>query len=489
MKKKIKRYIYLLIIFSLLIFYYFGTKIINNNEYNFIFHLKTYIPNSLKHHLKNTIFIIPKLKKDLEILKEKNKNLENQLKKKQKIIEELKKNNLEKKSNSITFKIQKENIKIKTEFTHYNYSQFETSYLDNGKADDAIASGYIEEYKNNIMIISGDGLFSYFDKNSINKKIFKSYFIESNIKEIIKYPEFYSKSKFGIKDAYVENNKLFISYSNQVSKNCFNTSILVANINLNFLKFKKFFNPEDCVKVKNDYGSFNGHIAGGRITNFINNKLLFSTGSFQYSIHAQNDKNIFGKILSIDKNTGDWDIISMGHRNVQGLGYDDKNDIIYSTEHGPIGGDEFNVNYKPNKLKVKNYGWPVSSYGEHYGGKIKKNEWKYKKAPLKKSHSKHGFIEPIKYYVPSIGISEIIKVPKNFNRDFDNDFFISSMGKIKEEGDLSIHHIKVNYETKKIKEEDIIVIGERIRDMKYIQDLNKIILFVENSPGIGILSF
>ena len=63
------------------------------------------------------------------------------------------------------------------------------------------------------------------------------------------------------------------------------------------------------------------------------------------------------------------------------------------------------------------------------------------------------------------------------------------MGKIKEEGDLSIHHIKVNYETKKIKEEDIIVIGERIRDMKYIQDLNKIILFVENSPGIGILSF
>ena len=141
----------------------------------------------------------------------------------------------------------------------------------------------------------------------------------------------------------------------------------------------------------------------------------------------------------------------MGHRNVQGLGYDDKNDIIYSTEHGPIGGDEFNLNYKPNKLKVKNYGWPVSSYGEHYGGKIKKNEWKYKKAPLKKSHSKHGFIEPIKYYVPSIGISEIIKVPKNFNRDFDNDFFISSMGKIKEEGDLSIHHIKVNYETKKIK--------------------------------------
>ena len=86
MKKKIKRYIYLLIIFSLLIFYYFGTKIISNNEYNFIFHLKTYIPNSLKHHLKNTIFIIPKLKKDLEILKEKNKILKTNLKRNKKLL-------------------------------------------------------------------------------------------------------------------------------------------------------------------------------------------------------------------------------------------------------------------------------------------------------------------------------------------------------------------------------------------------------------------
>ena len=488
MKKKFKKYFYFLIIL-LLILYFFGSKVIGNNDYNFYFHLKSYIPNSLKHHLKNTIFIIPKLKKDVKVLKEKNRELELQLKKKHKIIENLKKNNLNEVNNIITFKIQKKDIKIKTKFSQYKYSQFETNSLSNGKADEAIASGYIEEYKDNIIIVSGDGLFLYFNKNLINKNIFKANFIKSNIKEIIKYPKFYSKSKFGVKDIYIENEKLFISYSNQLSKNCFNTSILVANIDLNYLKFKEFFNPKNCVKTKNDYGSFNGHIAGGRITNFINNELLFSTGSFQYSSHAQNDKNIFGKILSINKDTGDWNIISMGHRNIQGLGYDFEKNIIYSTEHGPIGGDEFNLNFKPNKLNIKNYGWPISSYGEHYGGKSKKNEWKYKKAPLKKSHSKHGFIEPIKYFVPSIGISEIIKVPKNFNNDFDNDFFISSMGKIIEEGDLSIHHIKLDYELKKIEREDIIVIGERIRDMKYITDLNKIILFVENSPGIGVLSY
>ena len=91
--------------------------------------------------------------------------------------------------------------------------------------------------------------------------------------------------------------------------------------------------------------------------------------------------------------------------------------------------------------------------------------------------------------MPSIGITEIEKIPKKFNKDFDNDFFIGSMGTLIEEGDLSFHHIKLDKEFKKILKEDVIVIGERIRDLKYIESLNKIILFIENSPGIGVLSF
>ena len=55
---------------------------------------------------------------------------------------------------------------------------------------------------------------------------------------------------------------------------------------------------------------------------------------------------------------------------------------------------------------MPNYGWPISSYGEHY----KKTKGKIKKYPLLKSHKDHGFIEPIKYFTPSIGISEITKV-------------------------------------------------------------------------------
>ena len=42
----------------------------------------------------------------------------------------------------------------------------------------------------------------------------------------------------------------------------------------------------------------------------------------------------------------------MGHRNPQGLYYSKKFDFILSTEHGPKGGDEININNKPF-LKVK----------------------------------------------------------------------------------------------------------------------------------------
>ena len=43
-----------------------------------------------------------------------------------------------------------------------------------------------------------------------------------------------------------------------------------------------------------------------------------------------------------------------------------------------------------------NYGWPISSYGEHYTKDGKKDKLKYDAAPLYKSHEKYGFIAEIK---------------------------------------------------------------------------------------------
>ncbi len=56
------------------------------------------------------------------------------------------------------------------------------------------------------------------------------------------------------------------------------------------------------------------------------------------------------------------EIWSLGHRNLQGaaLGPDGR---LWTSEHGPQGGDEIN---RPEA--GKNYGWPVITYGENYGG-------------------------------------------------------------------------------------------------------------------------
>ena len=45
---------------------------------------------------------------------------------------------------------------------------------------------------------------------------------------------------------------------------------------------------------------------------------------------------IFSKILMINLENGEAKILSMGHRNPQGLYLDKENNLLISTEHGPV---------------------------------------------------------------------------------------------------------------------------------------------------------
>ena len=60
--------------------------------------------------------------------------------------------------------------------------------------------------------------------------------------------------------------------------------------------------------------------------------------------------------------------------------FNSKNNYIISSEHGPIGGDEININ-SLNKSEPLNFGWPIASYGDHYTTNINR---RYELAPLKK---------------------------------------------------------------------------------------------------------
>ncbi|MDA8825705.1 PQQ-dependent sugar dehydrogenase, partial [Candidatus Pelagibacter bacterium] len=142
-------------------------------------------------------------------------------------------------------------------------------------------------------------------------------------------------------------------------------------------------------------------------------------------------------------------------------------------------GDEININIKPF-LEIKNFGWPISSYGEHYSKHY--TEEILKEAPLNKSHKKFGFEEPIKFFDPSIGISQVVSI-----NEIETEFLIGAMGYEIKEQDLGIHYIKLNKKRNKIVSHSYIPLNERVRDMIISKDKKTIIIFLETTSSLAIL--
>ena len=446
--------------------------------------LKSIIPSNVKNILKNTLYKNQEIKKKYENQIVKVKKLEKLYSFKIDALNSLKKENSSRNFENIYFEKFK-NEKIFSDKNVYNLEVFHSPFLYNPIHAQAKGSAFIEETKKNIIIVDSLGEIYFFKKSDLRLKKFFAKNIPNNLRNIIKYQTFYDKYEYSIKDVLIFDNRIYLSFTNEISKNCFNTSILVSDLKYDYLDFSVFFNPNDCVKKDNITGFFNPHIAGGRLVSFNKNHLLFSTGDFQNYKLAQSKDNLFGKILKINIINKKVDIVSLGHRNVQGLKYDKKKKLIISTEHGPIGGDEINLN-KLTTERILNFGWPKASYGDHY---TSEKEKRYTLAPLYKNHIKHGYEEPLIYYSPSIAISEIENVNDLFSIS-DNkleDYFVGSLGKDLENGQLSIHHLKIDYKKPEIIKYDIIQIRERIRDIKYSEELKVVLMFLESSGSIGIL--
>lgn len=142
---------------------------------------------------------------------------------------------------------------------------------------------------------------------------------------------------------------------------------------------------------------------GCRIVEMPDGTLFLALGErFSRKEDAQKLDNHLGKIVRLTKDgavpkdnpfVGKPGVLpeiwSYGHRNSQGatLGPDGK---LWMHEHGPQGGDEINI-----PQAGRNYGWPVITYGENYGGgKIGEGI----------TH-KEGMEQPLHYWVPSIAPS------------------------------------------------------------------------------------
>jgi len=87
------------------------------------------------------------------------------------------------------------------------------------------------------------------------------------------------------------------------------------------------------------------------------------------------------------------EIWSYGHRNVQGMAFHPETGDLWTNEHGPQGGDEL------NRIQAgRNYGWPVIGFGVNYTTGL----------AIHSGTMRQGMEQPVRIWVPSIGISGLM---------------------------------------------------------------------------------
>lgn len=128
------------------------------------------------------------------------------------------------------------------------------------------------------------------------------------------------------------------------------------------------------------------------------------------NMNAQNVKSVWGKVHRLTESgsipndnpvlTGNiraTSVFTYGHRNPQGLAFNNITKELWETEHGPKGGDEINI-----LKKGTNYGWPLVSFGTNYDGVVISSN------PLRADVE-----TPIHYWTPSIAPSGMAFITSN----------------------------------------------------------------------------
>ena len=195
---------------------------------------------------------------------------------------------------------------------------------------------------------------------------------------------------------FSKSQRLYLSYSKRLGGGKYSTALASAVLaNGKLQQFNEFFVAQPGLSGA---GHFGGSLLFDREA-----KLYLSSGDRQQREYAQPLNNHLGKVLRFNadgsipsdnpflgRDDALPEIYSHGHRNPQGLTLHPQSGEIWLSEHGPQGGDEINV-----VRAGVNYGWPVITYGEEYGGGYI--------GPGKQS----GLAQPEHYYVPSIATAGI----------------------------------------------------------------------------------
>jgi cytochrome c2 len=188
--------------------------------------------------------------------------------------------------------------------------------------------------------------------------------------------------------------------------------------------------------------------SGGRLAWSADDRLLVTIGDHAMDgwnsvvQAAQDAEYSFGKIIAVNPEDGSNEIFSSGHRNSQGLAVS-RAGLVWSSEHGPEGGDELNLIKKGG-----NYGWPFATYGTQYGT--------YTWPLIQDAGGDGGFEEPMFSWVPSIGVSSLIEVTSPRFERWRGDLLAASLR------DMSFWRIRIR--GGRVVMTERFLFGQRIRD-------------------------
>ena len=278
-------------------------------------------------------------------------------------------------------------------------------------------------------------------------------------------------SRFAINDIAVLSEsatsaRLLISYPRLASSgSCVEIAIDELDYDRKRQRIKfvsNWFISKPCVPI-----SAVQHTAG-RFAVIDKNSVYVTIGDLGYSeIDNRSKRGDLGSIFKLSAKSAVR--VSQGHRNPQGIVLFDKRTLL-AAEHGPRGGDEINV------IEVGgDYGWPFVSYGQPYGS------GDYVRPGITGSHP--GYIEPIKYWVPSIAPTELVQLPAQGWGDWGRALVL---GTLREE---VLVFMKVS-DTFEVGEGVQVDMGDRIRDLELLSngallattDSGKLITVVNSWP-------
>lgn len=259
-------------------------------------------------------------------------------------------------------------------------------------------------------------------------------------------------SRFAITDIAVltqtaDTAQILISYPRyNTARDCVTVVVHSYQANLgtkpSLKRGKLWFQSNPCVPV----GAVQH--AAGRMEVIDSKNVYLTIGDLGYpQIGDKSKRGNLGTVMQISANKVTQ--ISSGHRNAQGILLIGKD--LYTSEHGPRGGDELNL-IQPGI----DYGWPIVTYGERY------SFGDYVKPTNPESHN--GFRKPLTYWVPSVAPTELIQLPANSAWGAWSSAIV--MGTLREES-----LIFIEMENKRVVGQmQTVNVNERIRDLEVTKD-------------------